>query len=292
MKRILAIALALLFLGIPMALASPPAQEEVEGWHLVEELYMVPDEDVDVNGGPERFPLIGGVGLDYYQDSGEPDHVILSHWRTNEGGSDVWASCEWEVLLESPPPAYLPAGQPVSITVEHRVLETKVWEPPVLTAKFDGPDMELGYTSSSPNKFHHPYGEQKSYTDTGEEVYDRKATMTTENPIPEGEDGKRMAIYINYGWGYGMRYTYEWGVGYAATGEEESGLGAQNTAAPGSDRIFAPPAALATPGIQDIAVLWTSMNIYTVQNGAQDYYVIFALEEDSVVTELMTYHYL
>ena len=42
----------------------------------------------------------------------------------------------------------------------------------------------------------------------------------------------------------------------------------------------------------DITVLWTSMNIYRIQNGAREYYVIFTLDKDCVVTSLMTYHYL
>jgi len=295
MKRVLVAVLVALLLGIP-ALPAAAQGMEVEGWHLIESLYMVDSVDLDVYGGPIKSWLMGaadGLLLDYYQDSGSEGDILLTHYRTDKGGG-VLASTKWEVLWDAPP-SYLPAEQSVTITLEHRVLEVNSWEPPRMTAAFDVPDMEIGFTSSSPNRLHKPGTRQNPYKDETTEVYGEVAVLTTERPIAAGKESDRIALYINFGEGYGMRYTYRWGMGYVAGengGEDESGLGTKNTAAPGSGQIFAPPTAFETPGTQDIAVLWTNMNIYAVQNGAQDYYVIFALEDDSVVTEILTYHYL
>ncbi len=195
--------------------AAPPAatvKAKEEGWHLVETKYFVPDSDVDVNGGPVKSKMsgTGALLLDYYQDSGNIDtgEIILTHYRTGEDGK-VLASYKWKVLWNTPP-SFLPAGQPASIDVEHKVLETNVWNPPVLSASFDMPDMKIGFNSSSPNTFHQPNGSKGQYRDTREEVYNMKATMTTVSPIAKGKTGDRRAIYIKFGDGYGMRYTYEW----------------------------------------------------------------------------------
>jgi hypothetical protein len=217
MKRVLAVALAVLLLGIasiPTGVASAQEkQREAEGWHLIESLYMVPDEDLDVNGGPRESWMTGvvnGLLLDYWQDTGSQGDIILKHYRTDKGGT-VFTSVEWEILWENPP-AYLPGGQPASITVEHRVLEAKTWEPPRMSAIFDVPDMEIGYRSSSPNTLHKPGENHNPYRDTTAEAYGERAIMTTERPIAAGDEGDRMALYIAFGDGYGMRYTYRWGV--------------------------------------------------------------------------------
>jgi len=205
----------------PQAIASTPTASssqagkpiqtpETAGWRLVETKYYVPDVDLDVNGGPVKSKQsgTGAVLLDSYQDSGEPGNITLAHKRTDEGGK-VFASVKWQTLW-SVPPLTLAVGQSVSIDVEHRVLEAVTWNPPPLKATLDMPDMKPGYASSSPNVFHQPQGSQGPYRDTREEVYNTKATMTTEKPVAKGKAGDRVAIYINLGEGYGMRYTYEW----------------------------------------------------------------------------------
>jgi hypothetical protein len=180
------------------------------GWVLVETKYFVPDIDVDVLGGPVRSSMTGGgTLLDTYQDSGSKGDIKLSHVRTDEGGGTVFASVQWEIVW-SDPAAWLPGGQTASFEVEHKVIEAKTWTPPALTAIFDMPDMGMGRSSSSPNRFHQPNGSQGTYSDTREQVSGMKATMTTELALPTGKAGDRRAIYINFGDGYGMRYTYEW----------------------------------------------------------------------------------
>ena len=232
MKRIMAVTLAALLLGIPSlpagaALDSSSTQEAVEGWHLIESLYLVPDVDVDVNNGPVESMMMGvadGQLLDYYQDSGMVGDILLTHYRTGKAGN-VFASTKWEVLWDAPP-SYLPAGQSASITLEHRVLEEKAWGPPRMTAAFDVQDMLIGYRSASPNVFHHPGESHSQYRDTTTEVYDALEVMTTERPIAVGEDGDRLALYIDFGEGYGMRYTYQWGT-QAVTSAPTSDDGAQ-----------------------------------------------------------------
>lgn len=188
----------------------PTSVPEPAGWRLVETKYFVPDEDLDVNGGPvkKKQSGTGATLLDYFQDSGDTGDRILTCKRTDEGGK-VFASMKWQVLW-SAPPLTLTVGQPVSIDVEHRVLEAVTWNPPPLKASLDMPDQKPGYTSSSPNIFHQPQGSQGPYKDTREEVYNMKATMTTERPVAKGKAGDRVAIYISFGEGYGMRYTYAW----------------------------------------------------------------------------------
>lgn len=183
---------------------------EAAGWRLVETKYFVPDVDLDVNGGPvkKKQSGTGATLLDYYQDLGDTGDRILTCTRTDEGGK-VLASMKWQVLW-SAPPLTLTVGQPVSIDVEHRVLEAVTWNPPPLSASLDMPDQKPGYASSSPNVFHQPTGSQGPYKDTREEVYNMKATMTSERPVAKGKAGDRVAIYIHFGEGYGMRYTYEW----------------------------------------------------------------------------------
>jgi hypothetical protein len=146
--------------------------------------------------------------FDYCYDSEVPGDMRLSHSRTDAGGKTV-ASTQWEILWDAPPD-YLAGEQIISIDVEHKVIESNVWVPPALFASFDSPDMLMGSTSSTPNKFHQPNGSEGQYRDTREEVYNMKAVMTTEFPIAKGTTGDRMSIYINFGEGYGMRYTYEW----------------------------------------------------------------------------------
>jgi len=183
---------------------------EMAGWHLVETKYFVPDIDVDVNGGPVKSTQsgTGATLLDYYQDSGDIGNITLAVKRTGEGGQ-VFASMQWQIIW-SAPPSTLPDGLPASFDVEHKVLEAVTWNPPVLKATFDQPDMKPGYSSSSPNTFWQPNGSKGQYKDTREEVYNMQVTMTTKNPIAKGKAGDRKAIYINFGEGYGMRYTYEW----------------------------------------------------------------------------------
>jgi len=185
-------------------------KSEMTAWHLVDTKYFVPDEDIDVNGGPVESTQsgTGAVLLDYLQDTGDIGDMILRAVRTDEGGT-VFADMEWQILWDAPPDT-LYDGQYISIDVEHKVLNAKTWNPPALGAIFDQPDMGMQRTSSSPNIFHQPVGSQGPYKDTREEVYNMKATMTTERPIAKGKAGDRMAIYINFGEGYGMRYTYEW----------------------------------------------------------------------------------
>jgi hypothetical protein len=180
------------------------------GWHLAETKYIIPDVDLDVNGGPVKSTMTGTgqTLLDYHQDSVKTNDIIFSHSRTDEGGK-VFASVQWEVLWITPAD-FLPADQKASIDVEHKVIEAVTWDPPPITAAFDTPDMLIGQSSSSPNKFHQPNGGMGAYRDTSLEVSGIKATMKTENPILKGKAGGRMAIYINFGDGYGMRYTYEW----------------------------------------------------------------------------------
>jgi len=180
------------------------------GWHLVNSEFLVSGSDLDVLGGPVKSTQTGtgALLLDYYQDEGALGDMKLVHYRTDEGGS-VLVKCQWEVLWEAPA-SYLAAEQTTSITVEHKPLEEIVWKAPVLKASFDAADMIIGSTTASGIVFFHPHGEKQTYRDTREEVYNARETMTTKTPIPKGNPGDRRAIYISFGEGYGMRYTYEW----------------------------------------------------------------------------------
>lgn len=185
-------------------------KSEKPAWHLVETKYFVPNEDLDVNGGPveKKQSGTGALLLDYYQDYGDIGNRTLRVWRT-DGGGTVFADMEWQVLWDAPP-STLYEGQFASINVEHKVLKDKTWSPPPITASFDAPGMAIGFTSASPNKFRQPVGSKGPYKDTREEVYSMKATMTTVDPVGGGKAGAQRAIYISFGEGYGMRYTYEW----------------------------------------------------------------------------------
>jgi hypothetical protein len=188
--------------------ASPTATPV--GWPQTETKYFISANDLDVKGGPVESSMTGtGDRLfDYYQDEVKPGDITLSHSRKDASGK-VQASVQWEIIWTAPAD-YLPAGVAASFDAEHKTVESLAWTPPAVTATFDQPDMDIGKSSASPNRFHQPNGSQGTYRDTREEVIGMKATMTTENPIAAGKAGDRMAIYITFGEGYGMRYTYEW----------------------------------------------------------------------------------
>ena len=210
MKRTL-VALVILFL-FPLTGQTGVASEEQAGWHLTGTEYLVPSVDLDVNGGPiERTMAGNGAALfDYHQDEVGDHSVVIENGRTDAGGK-VLANARWQVLWDEPA-AFLPAGAGASVTVEQVVIEENTWKAPALRAAIDVPDLEIGYSSSSPNTFHQPNGGFNGYRDTSEEVSAARETMTSESPLPEGEAGDRIALYISFGDGYSMRYTYTWGV--------------------------------------------------------------------------------
>jgi len=181
------------------------------GWTLVDTQYIVPDIDQDVLGGPVRSTMTGtgAALLDYYQDEGDIGNVMFVHYRTDEAGT-LFAKAEWQIIWEAPP-AYLPADEKVSFVVEHKPINEMTWTAPVLSASFDVPDLKPGSASAARIKFTQPHGAMGPYKDTREEVYNAKETMTTAVNIPKGNPGDRRAIYIYFGEGYGMRYTYAWG---------------------------------------------------------------------------------
>ena len=303
MKKVLAVVLVVLFLHIsnilPAIAFAQEEQMEVEGWHLIESFYLVPDEDLDINGGPIESRMSGvanGLLLDYLQDTWTQGDVILKQYRTDKGGT-VFASIEWEVLWENPP-TYLPGDQPVSITVEHRVLEAMTWNPPSVGAAFDVPDLEIGFCSATPNTLHKPGTRQNPYRDETTEAYSERAVMTTERKVASGGEDDRIALYISFGKGYGMRYTYRWGVSAVETSSGQQNVGddkpVQNGDTKNGDTTVNDPPTTGSGspfGATDsVQVLWTNNNPYGVENNAIDYYVIFDLP-NCHVTEIMTYHY-
>ncbi len=143
---------------------------------------------------------------DYYRDEGVHGNMLFSVTRKVEEGGLV-AEAIWRVIWTDPD-EFLPAGQQASLYIEHELIAD--WGTPRVSANFDVPDMQLGYASSSPIRFLHEHGGDNPYRDLRAEVSNAKETLYTEKPLPEGKAGDRRAIYINFGVGYGMRYTYEW----------------------------------------------------------------------------------
>lgn len=305
MKRALAVWVAFLIL---LSIGQVGAASAVRtGWCLIKTEYLVDDLDTDINGPCKSYMSNGALLLDYWQDTVADHSVVIDHYRTDEGGG-VLARARWQVEWEKPA-AFLPAGEHASITVKHIVLAVEPWTPPGVTVKIDVPDLEIDGASASPNTFHQPNGGFDGTVDTSAVVYDDCQVMTSQDPLPEGAEGSLIALYINFGEGYGMRYTYAWGAEAAQsadTGAQKAGQNGETapTEAPGSghsvliwDGAATPTPSPASPfaDASEAAkseVLWTNQNIYAVENGAQAYYVIFELESDAVVTSIQTYHYL
>ena len=185
-----------------------PASTGTPGWYLVDTTYFQSPSDVDILGGPVKSTMTGtSAGLsDYYRDEGSPNNIVLSHTRVADGGNVV-ATATWRVAWTDPAP-FLPAGQTASLEIEHELVAD--WGTPSVTTYFDVPDMQPGHVSSSPIPFVHPHGEKTPYRDTREEVRAAKETVTSREPLPEGKPGDSRAIYLHFGEGYGMRYTYQW----------------------------------------------------------------------------------
>jgi len=187
---------------------APPEQTGVSGWVLVESKYFQSSSDVDILGGPVKSTQTGtgAVLLDYYKDEGVHGNMLFTVRRTDGNGNYLVGS-SWRVVWMDPD-KFLPAGQQASLYIEHELIAD--WGTPAVSANFDVPDMEPNRVSSSPIRFLHDHGTDNPYKDTRAEVFNAKETLYTEKPLPEGKAGDRRAIYINFGQGYGMRYTYEW----------------------------------------------------------------------------------
>lgn len=187
---------------------APTEQVGESGWVLVESKYFQSSSDVDILGGPVKSTQTGtgAVLLDYFRDEGVHGNMLFSVSRKIEGGGSV-AEAIWRVIWTDPG-EFLPAGQQASLYIEHELIAD--WGTPRVSVNFDMPDMAPGYSGSSPIRFLHEHGGDNPYRDLRAEVSGAKETMYTEKPLPEGKAGDRRAIYINFGQGYGMRYTYEW----------------------------------------------------------------------------------
>ncbi len=212
-----------------------------EGWHLVETRYFQSESDTDILGGPVKNAMTGtgALLLTYYRDEGETGNRLFSTTRTNEEGKTL-AKAEWRVTWKAPA-AFLPGGESARVYVEHELIAD--WGTPPVTAIFDMPDMIPGKRGASPILFVHEHGTKGPYRDTREEVFNARETMTTRNPLPEGKPGDRRAVYLHFGVGYGMRYTYEWKTASVPETEESTGTGTDGASAD------IPPAGPSSEGI-------------------------------------------